>query len=413
MMFEYNENRHFARFRPNSNRLPQTSQHGKQGLSATPPHTTIPRVLYFPKWQATGPDSWYFAESTMNLRALIPVVLTVALGLLSSHTTLAALPIDIEVAMQPGVPITAPQEWAKQLGKLDLNRVRLRNASDDVRPAIEFKPSTSGQRVKITAILTRNNELVLPKRHFKSHNLSAMRSYFQQLATEGSETDAKRGRFNLTEKQFNTVHSNLAKKVGFATATLTTAEMLARLEQQFTMPVKRSAIAETRLRGAPIGLELQEMSIGTALAMALRQEGLVLRPEKQISKPLELHILPFDPSLEIWPVGWKSDAGKRKLAPQMFDSLTIEIANHTLTDALEALAPRLGVPLILDQWILEQRDIFPSKIDVKFARRKTYIKRAVDSILSQAHLGGELRIDELGNVFYWVSQFGKNSPRAE
>ena len=240
-----------------------------------------------------------------------------------------------------------------------------------------------------------------------------MRSFFQQLATEGAEINAERGRFDLTEKQFNDVHSDLSKVVTFSTATLNAAEMLNQLEDKFKLPVTTTATALKRLQGELIGLELQNMSTGTALAMALRQEGLALRPLKPKGGQLQLHVMLYDASIDTWPVGWKSPASKKKLAPKMFDSLNIEIANYTLEQALEAIVPRIGVPLILDQWILGQLQIDPSKIDVKLSRHKTFLKAALDRVLNQARLIGELRVDELGTPFYWVTQFGKNSLRAE
>ena len=51
-------------------------------------------------------------------------------------------------------------------------------------------------------------------------------------------------------------------------------------------------------------------------------------------------------------------------------------------------------------------------MQVKLPRGKTYIRKAVDVILAQGRLGGELRVDEAGTPFYWVTQFTKDSPRA-
>ena len=98
---------------------------------------------------------------------------------------------------------------------------------------------------------------------------------------------------------------------------------------------------------------------------------------------------------------------------EMFKFLTFEISGYTLAQALDVLSPRLGVPLKFDDLILQRRDIHPDKIQVKLPRKKTYLKRAVDRILGQARLSGELRVDEAGKPFYWITQFGKDSPRAE
>jgi len=351
-----------------------------------------------------------------NLQAASTGLLSVAtliLGMLCCSSALAELPIELDVAMQSGLPITAPQEWAKRLGQLDLRRVQLRSARADDKPTISITESSPGPRIKIVAILTQDNELVLPKHRYPVHKLPRLKTYLERLAKEGAEVDAQRGRFGLTEKQFNAAHANLVQLIDFSTTELTTAQMLSKLEQKFLLQVIRDKGTKLRLQDYLVGIELHGLTTGTALAIALRQEGLAFHPEKPREGPVQIRVHLFDPDIETWPVGWKPQGGKRQTAPKLFDSLTVEITNYTLAQALEALAPRIGIPLILDQWMLEQREIDPDKIEVEFPRRKTYLKRAVDKVLSQAHLAGELRVDEFGTPFYWVTQYGKNSLRAE
>jgi len=68
------------------------------------------------------------------------------------------------------------------------------------------------------------------------------------------------------------------------------------------------------------------------------------------------------------------------------------------------VGPRLGIPLLIDQAALERHDIDPTQIKIELPRTRTYYKRVLDRILSQARLKGELRADEAGNVFYWVTR---------
>jgi hypothetical protein len=111
-------------------------------------------------------------------------------------------------------------------------------------------------------------------------------------------------------------------------------------------------------------------------------------------------------------VGWKPLGSPRQAAPAMYRVTNIEIENFTLAKALEALAPHMDVPMVLDQHTIATREIDPAAAAVRFPRTKTFVRRAVDSILSQSKLAGELRIDEAGQPFYWITQFGPDSPRA-
>jgi hypothetical protein len=72
----------------------------------------------------------------------------------------------------------------------------------------------------------------------------------------------------------------------------------------------------------------------------------------------------------------------------------------------------MGVPIFVDQRTLAARGIDPTTVKVKLPRTKTYPRKAFDRILAQGRLAGELRVDEAGTPFYWVTQFGPESPRA-
>ena len=202
--------------------------------------------------------------------------------------------------------------------------------------------------------------------------------------------------------------------IRFSTAGKTPADLLDQLEQKFNVPVVRDASARAALHQAkPLEAQLRDMSAGTALAIALRSEGLVLRPEKLTGKPLRMVIEQQRPKRDWWPVGWKPEGSPRLLAPKMFEFLTIEIDGFTLSKAVEALEPRLAVTVVYDERILAERKIRPDEIQVKLPAGKTYLKKAIDRLLSQARLAGELRVDEQGRPFYWITQYGKDSPRAK
>jgi hypothetical protein len=345
----------------------------------------------------------------MNLRAL--TLLAALVGSVAPAS--AQLPIDVEVATGKGAPLTAPQEWARLLGELQLGSVRIRGGQADERPEVTQDDGVAGPRFKVLALLNRSGELVLPERRFRTSERKALSDYFQALSRQES-FGQEIGIFGLTEKQFGLAHADLSRPISFSTKGKTPADVLNLLEGSIAASVDRDALARDALRLAkPLEVELRDMSAGTALALALRQAGLVLRPEKLSGDPLHMVIERGRPEVESWPVGWKPKGSPRLAAPKMFEFLTIEVDGATLATALVALEPRLGIPVIYDEHILAAREIHPEEIQVKLPAGKTYLKRVVDRLLSQARLAGELRVDERGRAFYWITQFGKDSPRAE
>ena len=324
-------------------------------------------------------------------------------------TARAALPIDLEIATEPGTPISAPQEWVRLIGRMNLGSVRLRGIRSGDRPKLEERKLGKSTRYHLLAILNRKNELVLPERRFRVRDRRALQKYFEQLPAQAAYHAEERGRFGLTEKQFRQVFGELSQPVGFSTAGKLAGEIAARLEKTLTVTVLRSRKAGVQ-NEKPLTVELQNMSTGTVLAYVLRCEGLMLVPEQLPGEPLRLRIASYDSQQESWPLGWKPAVSSRQSAPQLYKIRSIEINGFTLAQALTALQPALKVPVILDDWILQQRQIDPSKIQVSHPKKRTFLKSVIGRLLSQARLAEEVRVDELEQPFLWVTRFGKDSP---
>ncbi|MCH2113633.1 MAG: hypothetical protein MK171_01790 [Pirellulales bacterium] len=323
----------------------------------------------------------------------------------------ARLPIDLEVAIEAGASLTAPQEWTMLLGKMGLATVRMRKIRPKDQPKVAAHQIGSAARYQVLAILSRQNELVLPKRRFLFRDQRALQDYFQQLPLETAHNQVPRGRFDLTEKQFRTVFASLAPSIDFPTQSRTGDELLARLEKTLVVPVIRLPPTREPL-ALPVKTELKGISIGTALAIALREHGLVLRPEQPRGKTLRLSIAVYERERDAWPTGWKSGKNIRLVAPQLFEKLTIEVNDYTFTQALDALETRIQLPVVFDQWMLRKRKLVPEQAIIQMDRRKTYLKGVLDHLASQARLATDFRVDEQGQPFLWITQFGKDSPSA-
>ena len=337
--------------------------------------------------------------------------LCLAIFLCSQVAFAAEVAIDIEVAMMPGVSITAPQEWAERLGKLGLDRVQIRSMRGDEKPSTEFNDTQT--RLKVLAILSRDDELILPTRKFGIAQLSQLRTYFEGLPAQVTEEGIVRGPMGLTEEEFHTALADMAKPLGISTKGRTSRDVLAHCEAKFRLPIRRDANNAALLQAAkPLDAELEKFAAGTALAIALRRDQLVLRPV-HVGSGLELFVSPYVRGEEAWPLGWKAEETPRQLVPKLYESLTIEIDGFTLASALTALAPRLALPVVMDEWVLQVQEIDPGKIPVKLPAKKTFLKSAVDRLLAQARLASEVRIDDAGMAFLWVTQFGPDSRPAK
>lgn len=346
----------------------------------------------------------------MNLLSRMLPAASLIVGLLASAALAANedVTIDIQVAMRPGVPITAPQVWARRLGKLGLDRVQIRSMRGDEKPSAEINEEKN--RVKVVAILSPRDELFLPDHRFRAHDLRALQKYFEELPHTLIEAGIERGLFGLTKEDFNLVLLQLEQPLGMKTAGRTAAEVLAHCEARLRLKFEQHDVARANLRiRKPLAAELEKLSMGTALAIALREAEVTIRPAEVAGSRPKFVVEPYLRDANVWPTGWDAEASPRQLAPKLFEQLNIEIAGFTLGKTIEALEPRMAVPVVYDYWTLERLKIEPAKIPVKLPKRKTYLKGAVDRLLSQARLLGEIRIDERGKAFLWITQYGPDS----
>jgi hypothetical protein len=333
--------------------------------------------------------------------------------LLMSASALAALPIDLEVAAEGDAPFGAIQEWNKVLATMDLARVRLRGAHGGDTPKLEVHELGGVTRYVLVGLLNRRDELVLPGGRFHQSDRAGLKQYFEELPERHSVAKNAGAPFGLSVEQYTHVLDELARPVEEPTLDGSPHELLAVLTKDVPFPVEGDLAMRALLRDAePFRAQMKGLSVGTTLAAMLRGAGLQFAPDTLGRAPVTLRVVPLDPTVESWPVGWKPPLGPRQIAPAMYEFRNIEIGNFTLAATLTALQPFMSVPIVVDQRVVAARGIDLEKVAVKFPRQKTYVRRALDYALSQGRLSGELRIDEAGKPFYWATQFGKDSPRA-
>ena len=325
----------------------------------------------------------------------------------------AKLPIEVEVAVQGGAPLDAMQFWSRTLGEADVARVRIRTMRRDEQPSLEAVELGNTKRYRLLGVLTSADVLHLPGAKFGRGDRQKLKAFLEELPVAHEHNAVERGRFGLTEAQFEKVFAAMSMPVSRELKGLSSSEAFAVL----TANLPADMVISTRDRvlidaAGPLTQELGTLSTGTALALVLRRAGRVLVPEHPQGGNLQFRIAAADPSREHWPVGWKPTTTPRQSAPKLYRFRTIEIDGYALSEAITALEAHMGAPAIYDELILAREEEDPLMKNVRLKRQKTFLRRALDGLLSQARLAGEVRVDETGQAFYWITKFGKESPRA-
>jgi len=324
--------------------------------------------------------------------------------------------ISIEIVTERGVQSTAHRQWLQLLTSIGQRDINIRSIRAGEQADIRSTGTAERPRYRIVGVLDASGILTLPGGRFDERSRTKLADYLDRLANDGLEgVTAKKGRYGLTKKQFEAVHSELSKTLGISTNQRLLGELLREvadsIELELRIDPKAQAIIE---RAEPLTDETKELTTGTAMAMLLRRDGLVLAPDKPRGEEVGLRVArQADVASEddeesladiAWPVGWKSEAQRRQLAPAMMEYLNAQIEGFTLAEAMATIAPRAGVPIFWDHATLRKHKIEPTTIQVQYPKKRSQLIRVIDRLLFQARLRGELKVDEAGTVFYWISR---------
>jgi hypothetical protein len=329
----------------------------------------------------------------------------IAIGLPAALAT-AAPRVDLELVTEPGFPITGAQEWITALKNVGAGDIRIRAARSGDQWSIANRGTEQSPAYQVVGILSADSVLRLPGGSFRMGDRAGISTWIKKLQEGGEEgLSAKPGAFGLTGKQLVAVHEQLAVPVSFETKGKRIGDVARGLVRALPLEVAVDAAAQRAFAAdqTPVVEELQGVSCGTALAAILRPLGLVFLPEKQSGSEVRLLITDVRSAEQSWPVGWPPDKAPLQVMPDFFKTLNVEIEDTPLAEALPAIQGRLKVPFLFDHNSLARHRIDPTQVKVSIAPGNSYYKKILDTVLSQAKLKSEIRVDEAGQPFIWIS----------
>ena len=322
----------------------------------------------------------------------------------------AAPLVSLELSTEAGFPLGGERKWLMLLKDCKLTNIRFRSQRAGAKIEIKNRGTEQSPNYVVIGVLTARNTLRLPGVEFRYGERAAITKWVEKLKADGMEgVTAQTGVFGLTKKQILQVHEALTGKVNFSTRGLTNAEAVTRIARGLQLEVALDPTARTALASQEkVADELQGLSCGTSLAIVLRPLGLVLVPDKPTGKMLRLVVIGSDQVKESWPIGWPPQKNPGALLPALFKNLEVEIEDVALSTALTAIAPRIKAPFVFDYNALARDRIDMKTVKVNVPAGRTYYKKILDRVLSQARLYCEIRVDEVNTPFIWISTLKKS-----
>lgn len=317
----------------------------------------------------------------------------------------AAPPISFELVTESGFPLGGERQWIELFAKMEQTSVRIRQARVGDRENLQNLGTEDQPSYSVVGILTGRNRLRLPGGEFSLADRSRIEAWIQNVHSEGAAGPTRQTTvFGLTEAQLVVFHEKLARPASCATkgrrAGDVARDIVKGLECEYS-------VSETARRGFNqgdlVGDELQGLASGMVLAATVRPLGLVIRPENAGKGKTRLLICGVRETEEAWPIGWPPQNIPGKAAPKLFEYLKVTIQNQPLTTATAVVAQRVELPFVWDYNSMARQRIDPANIKVSYTKDRDTYQRILDNVLFQAGLRSELRVDEAGNPFLWIS----------
>lgn len=332
------------------------------------------------------------------------LVLTMAILCGPAGVAMAQHRLTLEVVTDLNVPRTATQDWSRKLNGIGFDTVRLRTGTSSDKPNVEERGTPPRVSYHVTAFLSPKNELWVPGASFKQSEIHKLKQWAEKLSVGGEQELSRRpGAFGMTQKEQDELKRKLETTITWSTEGGAVADLLRKFAQETRVEFRATPEATARMRQVPLVDQLQGFSAGTAMAIALRSAGLGISPEREVGGNQYLMVAPLTEERQFWPLGWAPTDNPANTAPTLFQFIEVEIMDTPLTEAVTAIGDRVQVPILLDHSRIALQEIDLAEAKVKFPKRRTFYKNILDTLLFQAKLTMDLKVDENGKPFLWVT----------
>lgn len=316
--------------------------------------------------------------------------------------------VSVELIMEDNGGALTAQEWSRVFRDLNVP-VRIRRGLPDEKPGVREQQVGTLRFVTVVGKLDRSGELVFADRRYSRSDIARLGEWLRELDTFGAQGSPKgKPLWGLSREQFDAIYRALAEPLSHEVADLPLNAALAGFAVPREYPVRISAAASQWLKNEQsvpqrVRQEVKGFSKGTALALVLNNFGLGFRPQRTPSGGLELVIDPLKSADEFWHVGWEPQERPIDTSPKLFEMVPVQLDDVRLVEVLDTVSAHTGLPIRYDDYRLAVYDIDLENLRVSYPARRTAWFIVLRGLTNPVKLSHELRIDEQGRPFIWIS----------
>lgn len=295
------------------------------------------------------------------------------------------------------------QKWLKIIQEAGADSIRL---AVDPDPRIDLSETKVGKATVITvhAAIDRRWKLQVKGNSFDLADSRALGDWIRGIRKLKSlDPDEQPGAFGLTPAQLVAVHERLGVPFEGKTRNQNVADLLRKIRARVGIPISVSdKNLEILNEKTLVPDELNGLACGTVLASIIRPLGLVFSVTNEGNR---IVLLDSREAKEHWPIGWPLQEPPSKVAPILFKQTEFSIDGFPLNEVLQAIEAKTRIPFVLDQNTMARHGIELKNVRISIDPIRTTYNQIIRKCLNQTRprLSAELRADEAGQPFFWVS----------
>ncbi len=320
--------------------------------------------------------------------------------------------VEFELVISASLGVdTRSRDWASLLQEQGAT-VRIRQPQFDDELGVTENVRGTLRWVKVIATLDEMGRIVLPEQTFSRADSVKLKEWIDELKLYGAQgSPSGKPLWGLSEEQFETLFAAMSEPVPINSygETLDVSIRQMSLPPQFAVRYHSTAAAHlaSMQQVAPLRQRLAGLSKGTSLAIMLADYGLGFRPLRPPTKDIEFVVQPLADLTDPWPIGWEMEKQVRRndVAPLLFKMVPVEFNDVPVQAVLDEIARVTQVPIVVDHFAVEQKEINLSELTLSYPSRKAAWMSVINSAAARNRMRQQLRVDEQGLPFVHVAPF--------
>jgi len=317
------------------------------------------------------------------------------------------LEVEVLIQSQPSYRINA-QEWGRVFQQLGYS-VKFREPRGGESPRIEDQDRDDILSTRVVAAMAADGTIRVGKQKFDTETTQPLILALEEIRKHGAKGPPNSSpTWGLTDDQFKDVVQLLAAPVESPVELQSSILAIESIGLPGNMKIKFTDAAREKTLGrrpesALEPIELQGFTKGSAIAIVLSQYGLGFRPRYVAPGHFDIEIDRGDESSNMWPVGWKPEQSFSEILPAYFRAIPLDVEDVNINALVGAISEKMAVPYFSSASALTSKGLDINAL--KYTRKNDRISpaRLLTAIGDKMDLGFDVRVDEAGKMFLWVT----------